>query len=227
MIETVTNRLIHPIVRQMKFARREFGRSFDGVSDSEAERRFGSINSIGWMIGHVAEHEQDFWVVGRGGSAVVPGLVDQVGYGRPASTPPLRTMQVAWETIARAVDAYLDTLTTEDLEARYASDGTSTDESVGTRMYRTIYHYWFHNGEVQAVRQLLGHTDLPEFVGAIEVAAPYSPEWLTVQRNEGSVGYRNTLSCPRAASRAPDDGRRGGGAPGWNGVVTRVFHLTI
>jgi hypothetical protein len=36
---------------------------------------------------------------------------------------------------------------------------------VGTLLLRNIYHYWFHLGEAHAIRQLLGHTDLPEFVG--------------------------------------------------------------
>lgn len=171
-METMT----HPIAQQMRFARSEFQRSIDGVSESEAERRFHPINSISWMIGHVAEHEQAFWITGRGGGVAVQELPDLVGYGRPWSTPPLRSMLEAWAVIARAVDAYLDTLSTADLEAPYSSDGTSTDESVGTNLYRTIYHYWFHNGEAQAVRQLLGHTNLPEFVGEIGVGAPYRPE---------------------------------------------------
>jgi hypothetical protein len=37
------------------------------------------------------------------------------------------------------------------------------------------YHYWFHLGEAQAVRQALGHTSLPSFVGDI-AQAPYRPE---------------------------------------------------
>ena len=42
-------------------------------------------------------------------------------------------------------------------------------------LMRTIYHYWFHTGEAAAVRQLLGHTGLPEFVGDMS-AATYRPE---------------------------------------------------
>ncbi len=37
------------------------------------------------------------------------------------------------------------------------------------------YHYWFHLGESQAVRQLLGHRNLPQFVGDINQAS-YVPE---------------------------------------------------
>jgi len=37
-------------------------------------------------------------------------------------------------------------------------------------------HYWYHLGESQAIRQLLGHTDLPQFVGDIRGGGPYRPE---------------------------------------------------
>ena len=33
-----------------------------------------------------------------------------------------------------------------------------------------------HSGEIQAIRQLLGQKGLPEYVGNIEVEAPYRPE---------------------------------------------------
>lgn len=38
------------------------------------------------------------------------------------------------------------------------------------------YHYWSHIGEASAVRQILGHPDLPQFVGPIEDMAPYRRE---------------------------------------------------
>lgn len=41
-----------------------------------------------------------------------------------------------------------------------------------------IYHYWYHTGEIMAVRQLLGHERLPQFVGALDRKAPYRPESL-------------------------------------------------
>jgi hypothetical protein len=42
--------------------------------------------------------------------------------------------------------------------------------------YPLIDHYWYHIGESMAIRQLLGHTGLPDFVGDIDGAAPYRPE---------------------------------------------------
>ena len=32
------------------------------------------------------------------------------------------------------------------------------------------YHYWYHLGEAHATRQMLGHTDLPQFVGDMSEA---------------------------------------------------------
>ena len=38
------------------------------------------------------------------------------------------------------------------------------------------FTYWFHIGEIQAIRQMLGQANLPEYVGDIETEAPYRPE---------------------------------------------------
>ena len=46
----------------------------------------------------------------------------------------------------------------------------------GSLLQRTIYHYWYHTGENAAIRQNLGHTGLPDFVGDIDTEAPYRPE---------------------------------------------------
>ena len=40
---------------------------------------------------------------------------------------------------------------------------------------RNIFHYWFHTGEAAAVPQMLGHKDLPDFVGDMS-QVPYHPE---------------------------------------------------
>lgn len=51
-------------------------------------------------------------------------------------------------------------------------------ESIRLRwlLLRATYHYWYHNGENMGVRQALGHTGLPDFVGDIDGKAPYRPE---------------------------------------------------
>jgi hypothetical protein len=46
---------------------------------------------------------------------------------------------------------------------------------LGNLVQRVIYHYWHHLGENLAIRQMLDHSDLPEFVGNIDDQAPYQP----------------------------------------------------
>jgi hypothetical protein len=55
-------------------------------------------------------------------------------------------------------------------------DGKPVGQSVGSALRRLTYHYWYHVGEIQAVRQMLGHVGLPEYVGDLETEAPYRPE---------------------------------------------------
>jgi hypothetical protein len=46
----------------------------------------------------------------------------------------------------------------------------------GQILLRMIYHYWYHTGENMAIRQMPGHTGLPDFVGDSDGEAPYRPE---------------------------------------------------
>ena len=145
------------------------------MSEADGLVRPLPINSIGWMVGHLANQEHRYWVVFAQGREVVPGLRERVGTGQPASTPPLAEMWSAWRTATAAADEFLDTLTIDRLQTFLLRDGQPIDESVGTMLMRVIYHYWFHAGEASAVRQILGHPDLPEFVGDMD-AATYRPE---------------------------------------------------
>jgi hypothetical protein len=95
------------------------------------------------------------------------------GFGKPASNPPLDAMWAAWHAITQASDNYLDTLTSELLQTHFVIDGKPHPENIGTVMWRVTYHYFYHLGESQAVRQLLGHTGLPQFIGSIP---PYQSE---------------------------------------------------
>ncbi len=165
----------HLLVAQLRFARSEFVRCLEGVSAEDATRRLMPMNCISWMVGHLANQEHRYWVVLAQGRNVAPDLYELVGYGKPASTPPLAEMWTAWREVTAAADAYLDTLTPEIMQTYLLRDGKPVDESVGTLLMQNIYHYWYHNGEASAVRQMLGHTDLPEFVGDINQAA-YRPE---------------------------------------------------
>jgi uncharacterized damage-inducible protein DinB len=165
----------HPLVTRLRFARSEFVRGLDGVSEADGLIRKLPMNSIGWMVGHMANQEHRYWVVFAQGREVVSGLMDRVGTGKPASTPPLAEMWTAWRTATRAADEYLDTLAADRLSTHLLREGQPIDENVGTMLMRVTFHYWYHTGEAAAVRQLLGHQDLPEFVGDMD-AVTYRPE---------------------------------------------------
>jgi hypothetical protein len=166
---------IHLLVSQLRFARSEFMRGLNGVSADEALRRFEAMNCISWTVGHLAAQENRLWVLMAQGKVLFPELTNLVGYGKPASTPPLADMWEAWRTITAAADPYLDSLTPAMLQTHLTWEGKQRAESVGTTLLRNTYHYWFHLGEAYAVRQMLGHKGLPDFVGNMAAAA-YHPE---------------------------------------------------
>lgn len=168
--------MTHPLVSQLRFTRHEWLRALRGVDEADGRVRLEPMNSISWMVGHLAWHEQWYWLRYAQGINLVPELQELVGSGRPATTPSLEAMSSAWREITAAADPYLDTLTTELLQERYQWKDRLMRETIGTMLLRLTYHYWFHTGEVLAVRQLLGHSDLPEFVGDISCKGPYRPE---------------------------------------------------
>jgi len=165
----------HPLVTQLRFARSEFNRCFEGVSAEDAVRRLGPMNSLSWIVGHLADQEHGWWIVLAQGRSLLPGLNDRVGFGKPASTPPLEEMWAAWRTATQAADEYLDTLTTNALQFHLSHKGVPRVENIGTMLLRCIYHYWFHIGEAHAIRQMLGHAELPVYVGDMSQAL-YRPE---------------------------------------------------
>jgi hypothetical protein len=175
----------HPLVAQLRFARSEFARCLEGVSDEDARHRIMPMNSISWIVGHLAAQEQEYFVYFPIGDVPHPELNKSHGYGRPATTPPLNDIWQTWNDVTKVADTFLDTVTTEMLlthleqktdrleesvfggvrKKTLAQSSVRSPESVGTRILRTTYHYFFHTGEAHAVRQQLGHPDLPFFVG--------------------------------------------------------------
>lgn len=167
--------MAHPLVVQLRFTRSEFLRALDGLTPDEAARRFDPMNPIAWMVGHLAWHEQILWLE-RAQGRTVSAAMKACRFGAPPSTPSFTEMLDGWRAVTAASDGYLDGLTSSALLSHWEKDGRKHPESVGTCLRRLTYHYWFHLGESQAVRQLLGHKDLPQFVGDIGGQAPYVPE---------------------------------------------------
>jgi hypothetical protein len=134
------------------------------------------MNSIGWTVGHLAWHEQRTWLTRSQNIILFPHLNELFAYGAPMSTPSFKEMLETWQTVIRAVDPFLDTLTTETLQNDLLLNGESVGQTIGSALRRITYHYWYHIGEIQAIRQMLEHRNLPEYVGSIETEAPYRPE---------------------------------------------------
>ncbi|MBI5650918.1 MAG: DinB family protein [Chloroflexi bacterium] len=166
----------HPLVVQLRFTRNEFKRALKGLSDADARKRFLPMNCIAWNIGHLTWQEQRYFVFYGQGKLLLPEMNDLFAYGAPASTPARAEMWKAWNTITRAADPWLDTLTTESLQQRVIKNGKPSRYLFGSLIQRTIYHYWYHIGENLAIRQRLGHTRLPQFVGNLDRHAPYTAE---------------------------------------------------
>ncbi len=167
--------MTYPLVTQLRFARNEFVRCLEGVTEADGIIRLQPMNCISWMVGHLASQENFYWVRLGQDIKLAPELAELVAFGQPATTPPLADMWATWQEVTAAADTYLDTLTPDIMQTHFVFRGEPRAESVGTMLQRNIYHYWFHTGEAHAVRQQLGHTDLPQFVGNME-SAIYRPE---------------------------------------------------
>jgi hypothetical protein len=128
------------------------------------------MNSIGWIVGHMAWHEQRYWLTRFVDETPRPIVNEVAPNGGPATTPSLKEMLDAWRTITAAADPHLDLL---DEASMGNSLPGQPPRLFGNALLRVTYHYWFHTGEILAIRQLLGHPRRPEFVGDIDGRAPY------------------------------------------------------
>ena len=167
--------MIHPLVSQLRFTRHEFMRAIQGVSEADAQKRLLPMNCLSWNIGHLAWQEQRYFLHFAQEQIPFPEINKAFAYGAPACTPTLAEAVTAWKTITSAVDPWLDALTPEILQQAVILNGKPSDRIYGNLLQRVIYHYWYHIGENMAIRQQLGHTGLPVFVGDIDTQAPYRP----------------------------------------------------
>lgn len=168
--------MTHPLVSQLFFTRAEWLRGLKGLTEEEGARHFGQMNSISWDVGHLAWHEQRYWLQRAQGIVLFPQLVTDFAFGAPMSTPSLKEMLSMWRKVTKQSLVVLEALDTEKMAQDLLNKGKPVGQSYGSAMQRLIYHYWYHIGEIQAIRQMLGHQKLPVYVGSIEKQAPYTPE---------------------------------------------------
>jgi hypothetical protein len=135
------------------------------------------MNCISWNVGHLAWQEQRYFLFLGQGMMPYPEVQKTFAYGAPASTPSLREVLAYWRKITQATDLWMESITNEKLQEHFLKeDGQPSERIFGSLLQRTIYHYWYHTGENLAIRQMLGHSHLPQFVGNIDRQAPYTSE---------------------------------------------------
>ncbi len=172
--------MYHPI-ELARFALSEFERGLVGLTDEEARTRLTKadgtqMNAISWIIAHVGQH----WLSVRSLARLErrPSGLRPFRSGAPADpTPPplsdvlklLHDAKASIDWIANADPALMAT-TREDIVKADATtaqiDLGLPNESVGTALMRAVLHTWFHIGEINAVRQMLGHPEI-FFVGRL------------------------------------------------------------
>ncbi len=153
------------ILNQLRFARSEFQRGFNGVSEEDSQRRLMPINSIAWIVGHLAWHEQHYWLKLAQGIIPFPRLDEVTAFGKPPADVSLKEMSKLWQAVINASEDYLVKLSKNDLEKKLTVNSKELPANIGTMITRVTYHYFYHIGEMQAIRQLLGHQNLPSFIG--------------------------------------------------------------
>jgi hypothetical protein len=174
--------MAHPLVDQLRFTRSEWLRALDGIPEADGAQRLQPMNSIGWIVSHLAWHEQLSFLTRLEGVTPVPAANEHGVSGEPASTPPLSRAMETWRAVVAATDPALEQLDTAALEAWLPRTRQPQTRIVGSAVLRVTYHYWVHIGEIISIRQILGHTDVPEFVGDIDGEAPYRAEPLPAVR---------------------------------------------
>ncbi|HKI58986.1 MAG TPA: DinB family protein [Trueperaceae bacterium] len=153
----------HHLVRYLQHVRRELRRALEGMSVADLERRVGNLNSVAWIVGHLAWQEQSYFLTSRG----QPAVAAFVGYGRGEPDPDaaFEPLFAAWERITTAADDWLDGLDEGALRGHVQGRRLFEVENVGSLLTRVIGHYYLHIGQITAIRKLLGYP-VPGFVGS-------------------------------------------------------------
>ena len=152
-------------IEMARFALSEFERGLTDLTDEEARIRVAKadgtqMNAISWIVGHISSH----WLL-LAASARQEGRPSSLrpfasGPSADPTPPPLGDVLKLLEDARAATDWVIsadDTLLSRQL-------GPDSGENLGTALLRAFQHTWFHIGEINAIRQILGHPEIG-FVG--------------------------------------------------------------
>ena len=159
------------------FSASEFQRGLVGLTDEESRRRFSKadgaeMNSASWTVAHVAAH----WaLVTALYTESDPPMEELERYLGPTADPEPPALQEAcdrFDEVTGAVGGWIQ-IDGESMTRTVDYEGLAPNETASQALMRVILHTWFHIGEINAIRQLLGHPEI-EFVGYA-----VTPTWKT------------------------------------------------
>jgi hypothetical protein len=142
------------------FAVDEFRRNLEGLSAEDALVRVSkadgsSMNAISWSVQHIASHWINVLSLAR------TGEFDETALPSDDGTPPTYADALAFLHDGTSDLGWLAEAPEEVMQRRQAA---FRGESIGQFVLRAVLHTWFHTGEINAVRQALGHPTI-DFVG--------------------------------------------------------------
>ena len=159
-----------------RFALFSSDRGLEGLGEQDATTRLtkadgSETNSISWTVAHLGRH----WLSARTdalGESVSASL-QRFATGSTDPTPPslldargvLDAAQQSIDWIEGASDGFLSN----------GPPSARNGERPGTRLMRAVLHTWFHIGEINGIRQMLGHAEIG-FVGKMAGNLEWHPE---------------------------------------------------
>lgn len=157
------------------FAVSEFQRGLEGLTEEEALRRFpkedgSEMNSISWTVQHLAAHWGAIEAIFNEAEIAEDELRRSFGRTADPQPPPLKDALNRFRETTGGISDWV--VPDDDLMTRKV-EPFGLGEDAGQSLIRVIFHTWFHAGEVNAIRQLLGHPEII-FVG---LGPPSPPTW--------------------------------------------------
>src|ERR1041384_1652791 len=128
--------MTHPLVDQFRFARSEWLRGLEGVTEEEGCQHLAKMNCISWTVGHLAWHEQRTWLTRPQNIILYPQLNELFAYGAPMNTPSFQEMLETWQTVTKAAEPFFGAMTTEALQKDLLLNGESVGQTIGSALRR-------------------------------------------------------------------------------------------
>lgn len=144
---------------QFDLQTRLFNNVLDGISDAEANHRFGdSVNPMKWIAGHLTSM--------RFGLGRLAQLDEQdpyhelfshgKSYREDADYPPIETIRNNWNRISDRLSAGLRQLPDDALAGPAPANVPIADDTLGGMLAFLMHHEAYHLGQLSLYRRLHG-----------------------------------------------------------------------